>query len=151
MNVEVGVEREGEWVPSARSERERVSEMSALQRGSRGAETNSIASGRGGSGDGRGLISTAVARSSPFAAATAIRRARGRSQEADRPRGSRDRKRQGASAAKNSNLGERQSSVGVLLSLSSRASFSCHAHSNHLKSRVGRQKGILNPLASADF
>lgn len=78
MNVEVGVEREGEWVPSARSERERVSEMSALQRGSRGAETNSIASGRGGSGDGRGLISTAVARSSPFAAATAIRRARGR-------------------------------------------------------------------------
>ena len=86
MNVEVGVEREGEWVPSARSERERVSEMSALQRGSRGAETNSIASGRG-SGDGRGLISTAVARSSPFAAATAIRRARGRSQEADRPPG----------------------------------------------------------------
>ena len=38
MNVEVGVEREGEWVPSAQSERERVSEMSALHRWSAAAE-----------------------------------------------------------------------------------------------------------------
>ena len=83
--------REGRRVGPERAEREGTSERDVcsapLERGSRGAETNSIASGRGGSGDGRGLISTAVARSSPFAAATAIRRARGRSQEADRPPG----------------------------------------------------------------